>query len=101
MNLSNEKAIDIALKRAESWFLIHADQRLKLLNFYIVLLAAIVAGSLTTFEKKLYFPLLALAILSLLLTYCFQQLDQRTRQLIKAAEIALAALESEVGKKLV
>jgi len=56
--------IDIALSRAQSWFQIHADQRIKLINFFIILLAGTLAliGSALKDENSILLILAGISI---------------------------------------
>lgn len=98
ITLKPELAMELAVERATSWFAIHADQRLKLMNFYLILLGAILAGFVTALEKQLLWLALLLSLVLLVITYCFKQLDRRTAQLIKAAEAALLKIEHAISE---
>jgi hypothetical protein len=75
-------ANDVAMK----WFEVHAEQRLKLLNFFLIIVGFCIAGYFAALQAKNGF---AASIIGLLLTcvcFCFKQLDRRTTQLLKIAE---------------
>ena len=76
------------------YFALHADQRLKTFNFFIIiagaLTAAIVSGMVAPHRTHLS---LALALVLILTSYIFWQLDVRMKSLIKTAENALGVLD--------
>jgi hypothetical protein len=90
------KAIEMAISRASVWFQIHADQRLKLFNFYVLIFLGSLAGFGTVVKEKLYSLELGIPLLLLLLTYSFKELDKRSAALVKHAETALDVLESKL-----
>ncbi len=93
--------IDNALARAMSSFQIHADQRLKLMNFFVILLA----GSLALFGSaiigKNYLVEIVVGASIMVTTFVFKNLDIRTASLIKDAEKALNVLEGRMSGELV
>lgn len=90
------KAIEMAIGRASTWFQIHADQRLKLFNFYVLLFLGLLAGFGTVVKEKLYWLELGIPLLLLVITYSFKQLDRRSAALVKHAECALRELERKL-----
>jgi len=99
-NLSYEKAIDIAACRAQEWFKVHAEQRLQLFNFYVVLIAAAVAGFASALEARLYPFAIAISVVLLVLTYAFKSLDRRVAELVKIAERAHDKIDELVSERL-
>jgi len=73
--------IDNALARAMSSFQIHADQRLKLMNFFVILLA----GSLALFGSviigKNYLVEIVVGASFMVTTFVFKNFDERTASL--------------------
>jgi hypothetical protein len=83
--------------QAWKYFSLHADQRLKTFNFYLILATIIVGGLLTVMKdlKTAYIGAI-LAFTLTLLSFVFWKLDQRTRQMIWYAEEALKWCETEM-----
>jgi hypothetical protein len=94
--MTKEQGFCLALERASTWFSIHADHRMKMMNFYLILLGAILAGFASALEKDLPGFGIILSFVLLIVTYCFKQLDRRTSQLLKLAEAALLKIESAI-----
>jgi len=78
------------------YFELHANQRMYIFNFFLVLSGLVAAGLAASFEGK--GPLLligvVLGLLLALVSFVFWKLDQRVSFLIKNAEIALVELEA-------
>jgi hypothetical protein len=81
---------------AWKYFALHADQRLRTFNFYLIIVA-VVLGGILTFLKDAKVPALASpAGASLcLLSYIFWGLDRRNRELITHAMAILRTIENE------
>jgi hypothetical protein len=75
-------ASEVALK----WFEIHAEQRLKLFNFFLILAGICIAGFFTALEKESPVAASVVAALLAVVSVCFKWLDQRTSQLVKLGE---------------
>lgn len=92
------RELDTAELLDYSWkyFSLHADQRLRTFNFFLILAAVLVGGSLTALNEL---PRVAavLGFYTLLpFSFVFWKLDQRTRELVKHGEAALKAIEEEI-----
>ena len=87
---------DYLHQQAWNYFALHAQQRLTTVNFYLVLATALTAAAVASFGENFEFPgvRLAAGLLLSLLSFAFWRLDFRNRELIKAAETALRALEA-------
>ena len=85
--------LSIATSRAMDWFKIHAEQRMKLFNFYLIILLAMLAGFSAAHEKDLIVVEMMISILVILLSTVFNSLDKRTSQLIKDSEKALMEID--------
>ncbi len=83
------------LDYAWKYFALHADQRIKTFNSFLVL-CTLVTGGLIAVLKDADDPSFAtpLALLLPFLSFVFWKLDQRSRQLVHHAEAALKRLES-------
>jgi hypothetical protein len=85
-------------EHAWKYFVVHADQRMKAFNFYLVV-AALVTGAAVTIAKDGE-NVEAASILALLLpflSFVFYKLDVRTKRLIHHAEDAIKLTEGDSG----
>ncbi len=98
--LSKEAAITLAAHRANEWFKAHAEQRIRLFNFYVILLAASLAGFVSTLSANLYPVTIVISLLLVVLTYAFKQLDRRSAKLVKDAERAQNKIDEMVAARL-
>lgn len=76
------------------YFSLHADQRLKTFNFFILIaggLTAAIVSAMAAPHRNLLTS--ALALVLALTSYIFWQLDVRTKLMIKTAENALGILD--------
>ena len=83
---------------AWKYFSLHADQRVKTFNFFLILAAFALGGVLTAIKDPGH-PLGVAAIAFLLggMTIVFYKLDCRNKDLVRHGEAALARLERESG----
>src|SRR5262245_55649576 len=79
-----------AREHAWSWFALHGTQRMQVFNFFVVATAFLIAAYASLLEKHPA-AALVLAISGAWLTFWFNRLEARSRQLVKAGERALAA----------
>ncbi len=94
--------------RTHAWnyFQLHAQQRLSVFNFYIVLAGALTTGLVTSLPKADEQTALPIALGSLLIffSFVFSRLDVRNSSLIKNAEGGLREIETawadERGEKV-
>jgi hypothetical protein len=85
-------------EHAWSYFVLHADQRLRTFDFYLVL-STLIAGAMLSFMKS-GIPRIQTAILATTLpfiSFVFWKLDIRNKQLVKLAEEAIKHVERESG----
>ena len=89
---------DVNVYRDNAWryFEIHADQRLKMFQFFITISTALLGGSLLIVKLgKSQDFLIILGLFSSFISFIFWKLDIRTRNLIKNAEEAIKYLDDE------
>jgi uncharacterized membrane protein YfcA len=80
------------------YFALHADQRLKTFNFFLILVTVILGGAFTL-AKDAKAPLLvgfAVTILLPLLSFVFSKLDRRNQELIHHSESILRDIEKDI-----
>lgn len=82
---------------AWKYFALHADQRLRTFNFYL-LIVAVLFGGLLTYLKDARTPYYAAPVGFLLsvLSYIFWRLDARAREFIEHGESVLKAIEKDI-----
>jgi hypothetical protein len=85
-----------ARDHAWDWFALHAAQRMQTLNFFLVATAFLIAGYAALLEKHRA-AAVCVSLLGAWLAFWFNRLDNRSRQLVKASERALAALEAKLA----
>jgi hypothetical protein len=81
------------------WFKSHADQRLTITRFAILILGAIGAGIGFLERDHEYFFGMLLSIFGVISAYCFLKLDERTSELIKIGEAALIEQQQFMAKE--
>ena len=98
--IDKEETLKFLNSNALEWFKIHADQRMKLFSFYVLILGGFVflSGTLVTTQKPFYLLLAGTAFLCVSLV--FIQLDKRISELIKTAEQSLMKIEAHFAKEV-
>lgn len=89
-----------ARRYAWDYFSLHADQRMKMFNFFLIFSGIILAAFpalLRLAPKNLYVALFPLILP--VTSFLFWRLDQRTRHLIHNAEATLKDIEEALAKK--
>ncbi|WP_208647492.1 hypothetical protein [Pseudomonas kribbensis] len=91
---SNENA-KISLEHAWRYFQLHAQQRMTVFNFYLVITGLIAAGLGTCISQgdKLVTVGGLLGLFLSFITFIFWKLDQRVSLMIKKSECAIISLE--------
>ena len=86
----------IALEHAWNWFSVHADHRLRAVNFFLIAVAFLVTAYVTALEKN---PPLAIAVgvVGLFVTFAFNRLELRIRELVKAGEAAMGPFQGRLA----
>jgi hypothetical protein len=81
---------------AWDYFQLHATQRLKTFEFYVVIATVLLSGYGVSLKENDLRPIsVVLGILLTILSFVFWKLDVRNKQLIKNAEQALKTIEKE------
>lgn len=87
-----------ALDHAWAWFVLHAAQRMQTFNFFLVATAFLVAGFGAVVER--HPPLgVGIGVLGAWISLWFNRLEQRSKQLVKAGEAAVTALQCELAQR--
>ncbi|WP_218699244.1 hypothetical protein [Acinetobacter harbinensis] len=88
------------LDHSWKYFEIHSDQRIKLFNFYLVIMAASGSALAYIIQHKNHSALgVFLGLFLVFVSFIFWKLDQRTSFLVKQAENILKNLEKEYSTK--
>lgn len=85
------------LKVLWNYFTIHANQRIQMLNFYIILETFFITGLLALLQIKdrLSIVEIILGIAIVFFSYIFYALDKRTKDMIKISEEAIKSIEQK------
>lgn len=86
-----------ALNHAWLWFSLHSQQRMNLVNFWIVSMAFLTSGLVAAMIAERGILAAGVAMGGLASTACFHRLDRRTRLLVKAAEDPISVLQERLG----
>ncbi|MBS4050752.1 MAG: hypothetical protein KGZ69_06075 [Methylomonas sp.] len=89
-----------AFEYSWKYFQLHADQRLKALQFYVAISGVTIAGLATSFSGATYLTTLAVSVVGMVVTIVFFRIDRRTAQLIKVGENGLCAIETRLCQNL-
>jgi hypothetical protein len=98
------RSVTIAMVRDHAWdyFALHAEQRLRMFHFFILLQIGLISAML--FSARTGAGNLTLGsivgLLMALLSFVFWKLDQRTKGMIKVSETALRLFENRVTQIL-
>ena len=85
-----------AIDHAWNWFALHAGQRMQSFNFFLVATAFLVAAYGTVLEKHRGVAA-GIGLLGAWVSFWFNRLERRTRQLVKAGEAALASSQDRLA----
>jgi hypothetical protein len=91
--------LKVAKDIAFEWFKIHADQRLRVFNFFLIIAGFCVAGFFTSFQSGNKAAAAVIAAVLVCVCYCFKQLDRRTAQLVKVGEELLETCFDRVSSR--
>ena len=78
---------------ALTWFTVHSNQRMQLVNFWLVSVSFLMSGFVQAEVNHLRVVAFGIAVVGALASSAFCLLDMRTRRLILVAEKALRATE--------
>lgn len=83
---------------AWKYFSLHADQRMKSFNFYIIMSTVTIGGMLTVIKESInILYALPVALLFTFISFIFWKLDIRNKQFIINSENALKYIEEHYG----
>lgn len=98
MSTTGDKALD----HAWGYFVLHANQRITVFNYFVIFAGVLCTGIAASIQStpRLAAVGVALGGLLIILSFVFWRLDQRTAFLIKHAEDLIATLEPELAPLL-
>jgi hypothetical protein len=97
-NIDN-KTLELAINHAWSWFELHADHRMRALNFFVVSIAFLTAAYVTAVQFAHPLVSIIVCLAGLAFTLCFSRADVRIGELIKASEAVLRPLQGQLAQK--
>jgi len=100
VNDSTYSARKAAFDHGWEWFKYHADQRLTLMRYYLILIGVVATAFYTTFEKDLPYAAAGAALFGMVSSVCFGALDKRVSDLIKLGEKLLAKEQEKLSSEL-
>jgi hypothetical protein len=87
-----------ALEHAWEWFALHARQRMKCVNFFLVAVAFLAAGYVTALTKELDGLAVGIGVLGAWISWWFHRLDVRTKELVEAGQDAMKPLQHRLAE---
>jgi hypothetical protein len=87
------------LNHSWNWFKYHAEQRMLIVRFYLIVVGALGAGCLSAFDKNENVIAAIIAAFGAIISELFAKLDLRTRQLIDASKAALKEQQGAVARE--
>lgn len=85
------------LEHAWNWFALHSGQRMQLLSFFFVALGLVVAGYGAALQADLPVVAGGLSVAGMVVAAAFFLADLRTRELVKASEVPIAAIQQRLA----
>lgn len=95
--LAAERHDTAALDHAWDWFKCHADQRIALFRFYVVVIGGLAAGLGVLHQQKEHTVCAVLSLFAALVCFCFAHLDKRTSDLVRLGERAMRSEERKLA----
>ncbi|MFA9432834.1 hypothetical protein [Egicoccus sp. AB-alg2] len=80
------------------WFSLHADQRMRAMNFFLVAAAFLTVSYIGALDDERHVVAALVAVLGLVATGAFWTLESRTRQLVHVGEAAMKAVEGRLAE---
>jgi hypothetical protein len=94
----SDEAKPDALGHAWNWFKYHAEQRMIVVRFYLLAVAALATGYFAVLKAEEHALAVLVAVFGAAMSVLFGKLDGRTRQLIDAGKAALAAEQAALAR---
>ena len=98
--LASAEVLTIAVNHAWSWFEVHAVQRQNFVNFFLIATAFLSAAYVGALSGKLNILAATDCLVGLAISLAFFLIDLRNRELIRAGERPLKALQDRLADLL-
>lgn len=95
---TDPQTVELALEHAWNWFSLHADHRMRSVNFFLISVAFLSTAYVTALRFAHPIAAAGICVAGFLLAICFNRLELRIRELVKAGEQALRPLERVLSK---
>lgn len=94
-HVTKNQNFEKSLEHAWKYFELHANQRITIFNYFLIISGALSAGLATTLQGSQRFSSLGvvLGVLLVVVSFVFWKLDQRVSYLIKHAETVIGEIE--------
>jgi hypothetical protein len=89
-----------ALEHSWGWFEYHANQRMTMIRFYLIVEGAVATGFGYVWLRNEYFFAALLSAFGILASICFARLDRRVSHLVKFGEAALKEQQKQMATAL-
>jgi hypothetical protein len=96
---SDIDGLRLGLEHARAWQQLHAEQRLRAVDFFLVATAFLVAAFVTSVTTSPGIAL-AVAVIGTCVALMFNRMELRTKELVKRGEAALRPLEAKLAGHL-
>jgi hypothetical protein len=95
-----QKLLEFAIDHSWKYFAFHAEQRMKVFNFFFLAINALVAAAAGAAYAKLWVFVAFSGFAVFFVSIIFYVLDRRNKQLVEIGELALIDFQKELGLKL-
>jgi len=89
-----------ALTHSQSWFELHANQRQNFLNFFLIAVAFLLNAYVGSLAAHRHILAIVIGVLGATISIGFAAMDLRNRDLTRAGEAAMKAIESRLAREL-
>lgn len=79
----------VALDHAWNWFKCHADQRMALFRFYVLVIGGLATAVGVLHQQKEDFICVVVSLFAAFVCFCFMRFDKRTSDLVRLGERAM------------
>jgi hypothetical protein len=95
-----QKLLESAIDHSWKYFAFHAEQRMKVFNFFFLAINALVAAAAGAAYAKLWLFVSLSGAAVFFVSIVFYVLDRRNKQLVEIGELALLDFQKEVDSRL-
>jgi hypothetical protein len=95
-----QKLLELAIDHSWKYFAFHAEQRMKVFNFFFLAINALVAAAAGAAYAKLWLFVCCSGLAVLFVSVVFYVMDRRNKQIVEIGELALTDFQKALGSKL-